>query len=199
VNLKDSKPCLDLVLETLNNFKGVKKLKVLSTEEKKGILELEEEVETKIAYGMCKTINLGIRKAIKCDYTLALVIDTSIYEYPHHPSMVMVFDKDIVGEEIKDPKQIEELKKIRTNFFLWDNFVIYTRRLPKGKEARQRLRLIYNPRGISQFDIVECVKKGIFGTPSSEGDILVKNLLDYSSKDPLLGTCLIGFDVKKLH
>ena len=148
---------------------------------------------------MCKTINLGIREAINRDYTVALVIDTSIYEYPHHPSMVMVYDDKIVGEEIKDLKKIDELKKIRTNFFLWDKFVIYTLRLPKGKEARQRLRLIYNPRGVSQFDIIGCVKEGIFGTPSSEGDILVKNLLDYISKDSILGTCLIGFDVNKLH
>ena len=199
MNLEDSKPCLDLVLETLNNVKGVKKFKVLSTEEKKRILKLEEEVEDKIAYGMCKTINLGIREAINRDYTVALVIDTSIYEYPHHPSMVMVYDDKIVGEEIKDLKKIDELKKIRTNFFLWDKFVIYTLRLPKGKEARQRLRLIYNPRGVSQFDIIGCVKEGIFGTPSSEGDILVKNLLDYISKDSILGTCLIGFDVNKLH
>jgi hypothetical protein len=196
--MKDHKICLNLVLKTLNNFKGVKKFKVLSAEEKKNILELEEKVEKKIAYGMCKTINDGVREALKRVYTIGLVIDTSIYEYPHHSSMVMICDDDIVGEEVKDLKQIDKLKKVRSNFFLWDNFVIYTQRLPKGKEARQRLRLIYNPREVKQLEVVECVEKGIFGTPSSEGDILVKNLLDYSSKDPLLGTCLIGFNVKKL-
>lgn len=195
--MEDSKPCLGLVLDTLNNFKGVKKIKVLSVDEKKRILELEEKVEAKIAYGMCKTINQGIREALRRDYTVALVIDTSIYEYPHHSSMVMVCDEIIVGEEVKDLKQIDELKTIRTNFFLWDNFVIYTQRLPKEKEVRQRLRLIYNPREFPHLDIVNCVERGIFGTPSSEGDVLVKSLLDYSSEDLLLGTCLIGIDVKK--
>ena len=108
--------CLELVLETLRGCRGVKTLKVLTANERRRVLEVEEKAEERIAYGMCGTLNQGIKEALQRDYTVAIVMDTSIYEYPRHPYVLMVCDDAIVGEQVKDPKRIEELRRDRANF-----------------------------------------------------------------------------------
>jgi len=189
--------CLELILKTLRDCRGVKTLKVLTADEKKKILEVEEKAEERVAYGMCKTLNQGIKEALNRDYTVAIIMDTSIFKYPHHPYILMVYDDTIVGEQVKDLKRIEELKRDRANFFLWDTFVIYNQRLPKEREERQKLRIIYPPREALQLEGINCVIKGTFGTPSSEGDILLKKLFLFDSSNSMIGTGLIGFDIKK--
>lgn len=195
--METTNDCLELVLETLRGCRGVKTLKVLTANERRYIFKLEEKAEERIAYGMCRTLNQGIKEALQRDYTVAVVMDTSIYEYPHHPYVLMVYDDAIVGEQVKDLKRIEELKRDQANFFLWDNFVIYTQRLPKGREKRQKLRIIYPPRETLQLEGITCVEKGTFGTPSTDGDNLVKKLLSFTSTDSAMGTCLIGFNIKR--
>jgi hypothetical protein len=189
--------CLEVVQNKLKEGKGIQALRSLNIDEKKQVLEIEAKVEEKIAYGMCKTYNEGAREAIKRDYTIAMVMNTSIFEYPHHPLMRMVSDNTIVGEQVSDPSIIAELKINRTNFFLWENFVIYTSRLPKEREVRQKVRLVYLKRGVPQLEGIPYVEGGIFGTLSSEGDALVKGILSFSSSNQLMGTSLIGFNIKE--
>jgi hypothetical protein len=195
--LENINACLELVLEILRGGRGVKTLKVLTATDKRSVLEVEEKAEKRIVYGMCRTLNQGIKEALQRDYTVAVVMDTSIFEYPHHPYMVMVYDDTIVGEPVKDLKRIDELKKDRANIFLWENFVIYTQRLPRGREAMQKLRMVYIPRAPPQLEEVACVEEGVFGTPSTEGHILLKKLLSFTSTDSLMGTYLIGFNIKR--
>ena len=131
------------------------------------------------------------------EYAVALVIDSSIFEYPHHPHMKMVCGDIVVGEQVRDQKRIEDLKKDRTNFFLWENFVLYMPKLPRGPEERKKLRLIYTERPAVQLEGHLSVAKSVFGTPSMEGDILVKELLSIHSEKPTIGTCVVGFDLKR--
>ena len=115
---------LELVLNSLRSCRGVEALKILTSDEKDRFIELEAKAEDSITNNICRTINQGARDALQRDYTVALVIDTSIYERPHHPRMSMIYEDTIVGEEIEDKNRIDRLKKDRGNFFLWHNFVI---------------------------------------------------------------------------
>ena len=189
--------CVDTVLKTLRDCKGVIEARILTKNEKRRILEVEEKAEEKVAYGMCRTLNRGVREVLARDYAVALVIDSSEFEYPHHPHMKMVYDDTIVGEQIKDQKQLGELKKERSNFFLWENFVLYMTKLPRGPEERKRLRMVYMERPAVQLEGHPCVDRSVFGTPSMEGDILVKELLSVHSDKPTVGTCVVGFDLKE--
>lgn len=146
---------------------------------------------------MCRTLNQGIKEALQRDYTVAVVMNTSIFEYPHHPYMVMVYDNNIVGELVEDLNRIHELKKDKTNFFLWENFVIYTPKIPRGREEMQKLRMVYLPRPAPQLEEIACVSEGVLGTPSTEGHILLKQLLSFISIDSVMRTVLLGFNIKK--
>jgi len=189
--------CLDAVLRALRDCKGVLEAWILTEEEKKRVLDVEEKAEEKIVYGMCKTLNRGVREALAREYTVALVIDSSVFEYPHHPHMRMVCGGEVVGEQVKDQDRIEELKKDRSNFFLWENFVLYVPKLPKDIEDRKRLKMVYMERPAVQLEGHPCVERSVFGTPSVEGDLLVKELFSVHSEKPTVGTCVVGFDLKK--
>ena len=191
--------CLTLVLNTLKDCKGVLEARILSEEEKKRVLEFEEKVEEKMVYGMCRTLNKGVREALAMQYTAGLVIDSSVFEYPHHPSMRMLYEDRIVGEQVREKTQMEELKKSRTNFFLWDEFVLYIHKLPRGAEERKKLRMVYIERPATQLEGHPCIEKSFFGTPSTEGDLLVKELLAAKYDKLTIGTCLVGFKLKEDH
>ena len=193
--MDDIDACLKDAAGVLRGCRGVEGVQFLSSEEKDSLLAVEEAAEDKVAYGMCKTSNKGLREALLRDFTAVLLIDSSTYEYPHHPSMVMVYDGIVVGEQVKDPDKREELRKDRKNFFLWDEFVIYTPLLPRETEAKQRLRMVYKPMEVTQLEPVHCVDDAVFGTPSTEGDTLLKELMNCGATHPDIGTCVIGFNM----
>lgn len=186
--------CLTEAIDVLRHCVGVESIRVLTSDEKDRLLTVEEAAEDKIAYGMCKTSNNGLREALLRDFTAVILVDSSTYEYPHHPSMVMVYDDIVVGEQVKDPAIREGLRKDRKNFFLWDEFVIYTPILPREKEAKQRLRMVYKPMEVTQLESVNCIDDAVFGTPSTEGDTLLKELMNSGERHPEIGTCVIGFN-----
>lgn len=195
-NLDDGKrKKIEEVLNLLKGCKGILKTKVLTEEEKKEILDVEKKEEELIVFGMCRSLNKGVREALQREFTIATVIDSSVFEYPHHPHMVMVVDDQIVGEQINDPKIIEELKKDPNNLFLWNKFVIYMKKLPKESTERKKLLMVYMPRKPSQLDRLSFLSESCFGVPSTKGDSLLKKILNNQSNQTVLGTCLVGFDI----
>lgn len=73
-----------------------------------------------------------------------------------HPSVEMFFDCIVVGEQVNYPTKREELGKGMKNFFLWDEFVVYTPLLQREKEAKQRLRMVYKSIEVAQLEPVRC-------------------------------------------
>jgi len=195
VETKDAQ--LEEVLRTLRVCRGVMALKVLSEEEKGEILDTEGRVEEKIVFGMCKSLNKGLREALQREFTVAMIIQTSEFQYPHHPYMSMICGDQVVGELVKDKKGVEELRKTPGNLFLWENFVVYTKRLPRNPKERDEMRIVYLPREPLQLKGLPYVKNSVFGTPSTEGDTLIKKMLAIRSEEPTIGTCLVGFNIKK--
>lgn len=188
---------LERVLRTLQECRGVIAVKILSDEEKKGILNVEGAVEEKIILGMCKSLNKGLRDALQKEFAAAMVIQTEKFQYPHHPEMVMVSEDQIIGEQVYDKNKLEELRRNPTNLFLWENFVVYMKNLPRDPKKRSEMRVVYLPRKLVQLKELPYVEDSVFGVPSTEGDSLIKRMLAVTSEEAVLGTCLIGFSIKK--
>ena len=186
---------IKIILDVLSHDEGVITTRLLSDEEKYRILNKEQEAEDRIVFGMCKSLNEGVRDAIDSEYTIALIIDTSVFRYPHHPHMSIMWKDQIVGEQVNDDEKITELKKDRFNFFLWDTFVIYMKKLPKAPKDRDQIRFVYRRRVPLQLEEISSVRNPVFGTPSTESDLLIKDMLHIEAKDAVIGTCLIGFDL----
>ena len=186
---------INTVLDILSHDEGVIVTRLLSKEEKHRILNKEREAENRILFGMCKSLNEGVREAIGSEYTVALIINTSVFRYPHHPHMSIMWKDQIVGEQVNNDEKITELKKDRFNFFLWDTFVIYMKKLPKALKDRDQIRFVYRRRVPLQLKGIPNVSNPVFGTPSTESDLLIKDMLHIEAKDAVIGTCLIGFDL----
>ncbi len=184
------------VLRTLRECRGVIAIKVLSEEEKREILDVETMVEEKIAFGMCRSLNKGLREALEREFTVAVVIQTSEFRYPHHPYMVMVLGDEVMGELVNNKQKIGELRKDPYNLFLWENFVVYMKRLPRNPKERKEMRIVYLPRKPTQLQELPSVTDSVFGVPSPEGDTLIKRMLAIGSEESIVGTCLVGFNIK---
>jgi hypothetical protein len=188
---------LERVLRTLRECPGVIVARLLSAEEKQVLLALESTVEEKVVFGMCKSRNEGVRAALDMEFTVAMVIQSASFPYPHHPHIRMQCNDQVVGELVTDAAHLEELKTSRQNFFLWDNFVVYMPRLPTDPTARRNLRIIYPPREALQLHGLPRVTNSVFGTPSTEGDALIKSLLAIPADDGAIGTGLVGFTLAR--
>lgn len=188
---------LETAMKTLREDAGVIAVKVLSEEEKSEILDAEAEVESKIIFGMCKSLNKGVREALQREFTAAMIIQTGEFRHPHHPYMVMTSNNQVVGELIYDEEKIDELRRSPTNLFLWRNFVVYMKNLPRDPKERGEMRVVYLPREPIQLREVSYVENSVFGVPSTEGDSVIKRMLSFQSDDPNVGTCLVGFGIKK--
>jgi hypothetical protein len=181
----------------LMNFKGVLSAKSLEVDDKKELLLAEERSEKKVVFGICRPYNEGVREVLKRDISIAIVIDTSEFIYPHEPQMKILYRDLVVGEEIYDRRKAEELRKSKNNVFLWSNFVIYNDKLASIRN-RDEMRLVYLPRSFPELEgMMNGISDCIFAEPSVEGDAVTKKLLAFSSKDPVVGSCLVGFNLLK--
>lgn len=168
-------------------------MRLLTPREKQRLLEVEAEVEDRVVFGMCPSLNEGVREAVTRPFTAGMVIDTSQFPYPHHPHMCIMSGESIVGEQILDKARLSQLRGSRDNIFLWENFVVYRNRLPRDMEGRKRLRLLYLARPFPVVQGLPAVRKEVLGVPSAEGDRFLKDLLQEMSTEIVLGTSLVGF------
>ena len=183
------------VLGSLVLMRGVLSAKALGEGEKADLLLAESKSEERIVLGMCRSFKKGVREALERDASIAIVIDSSEFLYPHEPHMRLLYNDEIVGEEVYDERKASELRGSRNNVFLWKNFVVYQDRLPRDRKARGEMRITYLPRPFPELAEMGRVEDGVFAEPSMDGDLTVKRMLGFTSTDPVFGTCLVGFNI----
>jgi hypothetical protein len=180
-------------LDYFGKLGGVVQLKVLYEVQKRSLLEIESRNEEKKFMGMCKTYNKAARDAVSRKYTLAIIIKGGQFKSLPFPRMRMMFGNDLVGEELYEKDRIEDLKKDSKNVFLWDNFVVFMKKFPKGKAERDKLVIIHTssadtPKEASMFENL------VMGEPCSESDQVIKGWFGFESQEGIFGTILVGFD-----
>jgi len=186
---------IDEALKAIRGVKGVVKVKALTARERKLVLESEMQAEQKIVLGMGKSVNEGVREALNRDFIAAMVIQSSEFVYPHEPSMMMLCEDQVIGEGVYDKEQLEKLKGSKNCFFLWENFVLYRDKLPRDPAKRDKIRVVYRARSFSGLEALP-FKECVLGIPSMDGDAAVKKILKFGEKNPVYGTCLVGFNRK---
>ena len=68
-------------LEFISSVKGIKKLKLLSKQEKEEVLRYEREAEKRCLMGLMPGVNQGVREAVSRTYTVA-ALTTDEFEWP---------------------------------------------------------------------------------------------------------------------
>lgn len=180
-------------LDFFGKLGGVVQARVLSDSEKKSLTEIEARNEEKKFMGMCRTYNKGARETMSRKHTLALVIKGGQFKAISFPRMKMMYKGELVGEELYEKDRIEELKKDSKNLFLWENFVMFMRKLPNDRSEYERVVIVHTPsedipQDLSMFENL------VMGEPCAESDLVIKESFRFKSQEGIFGTILIGFD-----
>jgi hypothetical protein len=175
---------------------GVAQVRILTDAEKKSLLESENRGEEKKFMGMCRTHNKGARDAISRKHTLAIIIKGNQFKAIPFPRMRMMYGEELVGEELYEKERIEELKKDKKNIFLWENFVMFMRKLPKDRAEYHRLVIVHTPSNEIPKD-ASAFENLVMGEPCVESDQMIKDWFSFKSQESVFGTILVGFDAAK--
>ena len=179
------------ILNILNNEEKIMLAENLPDEYKKEILKLE----MKRLDEMIPLINKGLQEAFDQEHILIVINDKRGYIIPDEdliPTLTLQTDTGkIIGEEIYDPEELEDLQDDPEAYFISEHFVTYPNLSIPGEK---------------QFFVVsqltgelECedklrglVDKLVLAAPSTEADHYIKDCYDISHEDRIT-TLIIGF------
>lgn len=189
--------CEDIVENVVSKIKGVRgvhQVLILTEEDKRKVSELEGQAEQKVMMGLGLGDNRGIKEALKRDVVIAFVTDAD-YVWPLGPSVVLECKGEVIGEEVSDPKKLEEFRKSR-DVIIMGSFVLYKSKIPKPPPmAKESLLVVFPPKPCPQVENVPGACNAVVGSPSPPASIYLKGRMGANMEDPRLGTVLVGFDL----
>lgn len=181
-----SKQIVRKIEQALNNTEGFVMVLRLSHEDLKRIIQIEQE-------GEHNALNEGLREVIKRQ-TIVAVVKTPNFSQSVAPTVLLVSNGEIVGEEIVDSRRGESLKCDPKVVFVGEKFVIYRDRvknLPVGGSL-----FVFPPLPFPQLEHIQEIEDVVAASPSPLADVYVKKKCGLDIADTRLGTLLVGFNVK---
>lgn len=181
------------VLSKISTIKGVRKALVLTDEDRRKVIELEEEAETHVMMGLGYGENQGIKTALQREVVIAFVTDNN-YVWPHGPNLILKWKGQVIGEEVTDPKKLEELKT-KNNVVLMGSFALYKDRMPTASNmVKEPSTVIFPPKPCSDIKEIQGICDAVQASPCPPTDTYLKNRMNANLGDPHLGTFMIGFN-----
>ncbi|RAP50311.1 MAG: hypothetical protein BZ136_01650 [Methanosphaera sp. rholeuAM74] len=163
--------------------------------------EMKKQVtmlEMKRLNEMIPLVNEGLEKAMQEDEAIMIMLDMKEKMKQNidlNVKLVMMSDSGkLVGEEIYDEEELEELREDPSVYFLSDNFVSYTSRSVAG-EKQFFVVTEGTPDFITTDDISRYVDTIKVSAPSTEADHYLKHCFGYEPDSPIV-TCIIGYTIQ---
>lgn len=181
------------IISIINDEENIILVEVLPDEYKKEIVILE----MKRLNEMIPVINQGLEKAINEEHVLVVINDKRGYIIPDEdliPTLTLQTDSGkIIGEEIYDPEELEELKEDPEAYFISEHFVTYPNVPTSGEKQFFIVSELYNELDCEE-KIRPLVKSMTISAPSTEADHYIKDCYDISHEDRIT-TLIIGFSI----
>jgi len=181
-------------------IKGIEATYVLTKKDRNEILKSERKAEEQILSGCARGFNLGLRKVLEMEVVIAFLHNEN-YDWPPDPTVQLICENELVGEEIKDKKKFLELKDEGKVILFGDSFALYTNKLEVMKKAGpESMYFLFPPLKMPQIGDLQDVLDVILSVPSTPTDLYLKERMsehgiDVSKKR--LGTALLGFNTEK--
>jgi hypothetical protein len=191
----------EIILEALSRLKGISRIALLAGEDRRKVLEIEEEAEAKSLMGLGKVINAGVRAVIECDRVYVALTNME-FNWGYRPNLLMKKGGDTVGEEVTDEETIERLSKDKNNWFMHKNFVVFKDKVSFPQDVMKKIchfEIPYHPAPpdwclADQADFE--IETLIYGSPSTACDIFLKSRYFEGTDERGSGTILIGVNLK---
>lgn len=181
----------DKIKEILEKEEGIMKVGFLNDETKKEITLLE----MKRLNEMVPLINRGIEEALDEEEALVIIKDKRGLVVPEEeliPTLTLMSEKGtVIGEEIYDPEELEELRNDPSVYFISDNFATYPNLSTPGEK---QFFVVSQLRGelSCESKLEEIVTSLSIAAPSTETDHYIKDLFEMDYEDGIV-TMIIGF------
>ncbi len=186
---------IEVILDFLLSIKGIRKVRLLSDEERRIVLELEREAEKRVLMGLMPGVNLGVREALSRDFTVAAITQDE-FEWPERGLIKIMCDDEVLGEDVRSQEELESLKreghKVIANYI-----VIYRDKYDKFKSLGgfRGVTLVVAPLELKWTKEIPNARRVVVGSPSQPADAFLKKLMGLEEERGRLGSILIGFDL----
>lgn len=182
----------------LTNVKGIMKAGPFKGDDRRRLLDIEQEAEKKAFMGLGNVVNAGVREVLTCEF-IYVALTNMDFDWGCQPSLVMKKGQELVGEEVRDKERIAELSNRKDVWFMHQNFVIYKDKVSFPQDLMKKVCHFEIPD--LQADWCQVDDEGfenhsiIYANPSTLGDMFLKAQYFDGIHEKGLGTILIGVNV----
>ncbi|OUJ18109.1 hypothetical protein AMET1_1006 [Methanonatronarchaeum thermophilum] len=184
---------VDRFKSELSAIDGVGVVRVLSSDEKDRLSEIEKDAEGSVIMGLGRGDNQGIKEGLARDCTV--VFSTSgEFRWPKGSNVVIKHMDEVIGEELDDEDEIQRLEESDRNVSVSGTFVLYKDKLSKSalKDGEEPV-VLFPPKRFKRLEGVDGCVSPVFGSPCPPADIYLKEVLGIED-DEEQGTAIAGFD-----
>ena len=186
-----------LMISTLEKVKGIIKAYSFATEDRRKILEIEEDAEKRSLMGLGKVINVGVREVLKCDLVY-VALNNMDFDWGCHATLVLKKGDEVVGAEVRDEEIIAKLSKQKNIWFMHKNFIVYKDKMSFPQDIMQKICYFEIPCLPAEWCLVEdntfqC-DSIIYANPCTPSDIFLKERYFNATDEKGCGTILVGIE-----
>lgn len=185
---------LDAVVSKLRTTPGIIDVWPVEASERAEILRVEEMANMGTGLAGLTIVNEGAKLALEHEYVVSANHSSSL-RHPSKPILVLMADKELVGQEIWEEEQVAGFKTNPNVIFLGKGFVLFRDKLEvtRGK----RLTFVLGPQGFPEIEAISGVCDVVSATISTATDMHIKRKAGWDTANPDRGTILIGFNTSK--
>ena len=178
-----------------SKVKGLMETRPFSNDDRRKMLDIEQEAEKNAFMGLGNVVNAGVREVLACGL-IYVALTNMDFEWGCGPSLVMKKGQELVGEEVRDKQRLAELSDRKDVWFMHQNFVVYKDKVSFPQDLMKKICHFEIPGLPAEWCLVEdenfeC-RSIIYANPSTLGDIYLKKQYFNEIDEKGLGTILIG-------
>lgn len=182
----------DKLFDIIKNEGNIIVSDIMTDEMKKEVIKLE----MKRLDEMVPLINKGLQEAFDLDSSIVIIQDKTNITLPVEeliPTLTLQSESGtIIGEEIYDPEELEEIRQDPSVYFISDNFPTYPNLSVPGEK---QFFVVSETIGMLKCEdrLRSAVSKMIIAAPSIEADGYIKDCYNIPHEEKIT-TLIIGFN-----
>jgi len=191
----DSRKADEVIIATLKKVKGLVDASPLSEEDRKKVLDIEKDAETRSLMGLGKVVNTGVREVLNCEL-IYVALTNMDFDWGCDPTLVLKKGENVVGEEVRDKKIIAKLSNQKNVWFMHQNFVVYRDKIAFPQDIMKKICHFEIPCLPAEWCTIEddnfqC-HSIIYANPATPCDVYLKEQYFRGLDERGLGTILVG-------
>jgi len=184
-----------LMLAILNKVKGIVDVALFASQDRRKIIEIEQDAEKRSLMGLGKVFNAGVRDVLNCDLIYA-ALNNMDFDWGGCATLVLKKGDEVVGEEVRDEKIIAKLANRKNVWFMHKNFVVYKDKVSFPQDIMQKICYFEIPCIPAEWcptedNIFQC-HSIIYASPCTPSDTFLKERYFNEADEKGSGTIIVG-------